>query len=213
AEPSAAFDPISVGGMVHAVVAGLPRTLREEPLLLLSPHPDDVALSCAALLARAEPIDVLTVFAGSPDPPRQGSWDRVTGFVDSNESRPVRLAEERAAFAGGPHRLALLDVLEAQYLTGPRPPGDARPIAAAVVGWLEPHPRGLVAAPAGAGRAPQRLRTRVRRLVGAGSTYTPARHPDHVFVRDAVLDVLQSREDARPVLYEEFPYLWTRAAD
>src|SRR5262249_61039755 len=93
-------------------------------------------------------------------PPRSGSWDRVPGFVDSNESRPVRLAEERAAFAGGPHRLALLDVLEAQYLTGPRPPGDARPIAAAVVDWLEHHPRGLVAPPAGAGPAPQRWRHR-----------------------------------------------------
>ena len=196
--------------MVHAVVAGLPRTLREAPLLLVSPHPDDAALSCAALLARVEPIDVLTVFAGSPDPPSQGSWDRVTGFVDSTESMPVRLAEERAAFARGPHRLVLLDVVEAQYLTGPRPPGDAKPIAAAVVDWLERHPRGVVAAPAGAGRAPRRLRTRIRRLVGED---TPTRHPDHLFVRDAVLDALESCGDPRPVLYEELPYLWGRAAD
>ena len=199
--------------MVQAVVAGLPRTLREEPLLLVSPHPDDAAFSCAALLARLKPIDVLTVFAGSPDPPRQGAWDRVTGFVDSTESMPVRLAEERAAFAGGPHRLILLDVVDAQYLTGPRPPSDAKPIAAAVVDWLEHHPRGVVAAPAGAGRARQRLRTRVRRLVGADDPDTPTPHPDHLFVRDAVLDALESREDARPVLYEELPYLWGRAAD
>jgi hypothetical protein len=106
--------------------------------------------------------------------------------------------------------LVLLDVVEEQYLTGPRPPADAKPIAAAVVDWLEHHPRGAVAAPAGAGRAPRRLPTRVRRLVGRD---TPTRHPDHLFVRDAVLDALESRVDARPVLYEEFPYLWGQAAD
>src|SRR5436305_1067911 len=97
---------MSVGCMVHAVVAGLPRTLREEPLLLVSPHPDDAALSCAALLARVEPIDVLTVFAGSPDPPSQGSWDRVTGFVDSTESSGDgrRTATSTATCAMAPSR-------------------------------------------------------------------------------------------------------------
>ncbi|HKH30912.1 MAG TPA: hypothetical protein VKA45_07660 [Gaiellaceae bacterium] len=41
-------------------------------LLLVSPHLDDVVLSCTALVERAEPIDIVTLFAGAPDPPRQG---------------------------------------------------------------------------------------------------------------------------------------------
>jgi GlcNAc-PI de-N-acetylase len=179
-------------------------------MLLVSPHPDDVALSCAALIAREEPIDVLTVFTRAPDPPQQGSWDRVTGFASSADSMPIRLREERTALASTPHRLALLGALEIQYLTDARPPGDAEMLAAAVVSWLESHPDGAVAVPAGAGLTPGRVRTRMRRLLGRQG---PARHPDHTFVRDVVLDAVASHEGARAVLYEELPYLWGKPAD
>jgi hypothetical protein len=179
-------------------------------LLLLSPHFDDVALSCAALLAREKPIDVLTVLAGAPEPPRQGAWDHVTGFADSTESRRARRAEEQAGFADSPHRLAFLDLLELEYLTGPRAPSDAQSIAATASRWLEQNPCGVVALPAGAGRKPGSLLARLRRLTGASA---PLRHPDHLFVRDAALDMAVSRADARAVLYEEFPYVWGGAAD
>jgi hypothetical protein len=191
-------------------LSGLSSILHEAPLLLLSPHFDDVALSCAALLAREKPIDVLTVFAGEPVPPRQGKWDRVTGFSDSTESRRVRQAEEQAAFADTPHRLAFLDLVESEYLAGPRTQKDAESIAAAVVDWLEQKPGGAIAVPAGAGRLPGPLRAKVRRLMG---DYVAFRHPDHVFLRDAALDAAVSRPGARAVLYDEFPYLLERAGD
>jgi LmbE family N-acetylglucosaminyl deacetylase len=191
-------------------LSGLLSILREAPLLLLSPHFDDAALSCAALLAREEPIDVLTVFAGEPVPPRQGEWDRVTGFPDSTESRRVRLAEEQAAFADTPHRLAFLNLIESEYLTAPRTRNDAEPIAVAVDDWLEQNPGGAIAAPAGAGRLPGSLRAKVRRLMGH---YVAFRHPDHVFLRNAALDALVPRPGARTVLYDEFPYLLERPAD
>jgi LmbE family N-acetylglucosaminyl deacetylase len=191
------------------VLSGLPSLFREAPLLLLSPHFDDAVLSCAALIGRVEPIDVLTVFAGEPAPPRQGKWDRVTGFPDSTESRRVRQAEDQAAFAGTPHRLAYLDLVEAEYLSGPRTRYDAEPIASAVSRWVEQHPRGMLAVPAGAGRGPG-LITSVRRRMGVRIAL---RHPDHVFLRDAALDAVASFAGARAVMYEEFPYLWGEAAD
>jgi LmbE family N-acetylglucosaminyl deacetylase len=191
------------------MLAGLPSILRESPLLVFSPHFDDAALSCAALIARKEPIDVLTVFAGQPDSPRQGAWDRLTGFSDSTESNRVRRAEEQAAFAGSPHRLAFLDLVELEYLTGPRTRDDAEPIAAAVSGWLDENPHGVVALPAGAGRR-SGLITRARRRMGVR---VPLRHRDHVFVRDAALDAVPFHLGAEAVLYEEFPYLWGGAAD
>jgi GlcNAc-PI de-N-acetylase len=188
----------------------LPRALRNGPLLLVSPHPDDAALSCAALIARDEPIDILTVFTRTPDPPQQGPWDRDTGFASSADSMPMRLREERTAFASTPHRLALLGALEIQYVPDARPPRDAEMLAAALVSWLERHPDGVVAVPAGAGLIPGRIRSRMHRLLGR---HGPVRHPDHTFVRDVALDALASHEGAQAVLYEELPYLWGMPAD
>lgn len=191
------------------LLTGVPGFLLETPLLLLSPHFDDAALSCAALIARKEPIDVLTLFAGSPQPRRQGKWDRVTGFADSAESRRVRQAEERSAFADTPHRLAFLDLVEAEYLSAPRAQDDAKEIEAATSRWLEQNFGGVVAVPAGAGRIPG-LITAVRHRLGLRG---PLRHRDHLFVRDVALDVVAAYADAQAVLYEEFPYLWGQAAD
>lgn len=189
-------------------MTGLPGVLRDAPLLLLSAHFDDAALSCAALIARKEPIDLLTVFAGNPSPPRQGEWDRVTGFADSAESRRVRQAEEHSAFADTPHRLAFLDLVDAEYLSGTRAQDDAKSIAAATSRWLEQNVGGLVAVPAGAGRNPGVITT-VRHRMGMR---VPLRHPDHLFVRDAALDAVASA-NAEVVLYEELPYLWGEAAE
>jgi LmbE family N-acetylglucosaminyl deacetylase len=189
-------------------VTGLPGVLRNAPLLLLSAHFDDAALSCAALIAREEPIDLLTVFAGNPTPPRQGKWDRVTGFADSGESRSVRRAEEHSAFADTPHRLAFLDLVEAEYLSGTRAQDDAKPIAAATSRWVEQNHGGVVAVPAGAGRDRGLITTVLRRM----GIRAPLRHPDHLFVRDTALDAVAAA-NAQAVLYEEFPYLWGEAAE
>jgi len=191
--------------------AGLPEPLASAPLLIVSPHLDDAALSCAALIARRLPVDVLTLFAGEPDPPRQGSWDRTIGFRDSAASMRARREEERAAFAATPHRLHLLDLLEWQHLAGPRPAEDLDAIADAVIRWNRQADRGFVAIPAGAGLTPGRIRGRMRKL--AGATLGPTQHPDHVFARDAVLEALSSLVDLQVVLYEEFPYSRVKGAD
>jgi LmbE family N-acetylglucosaminyl deacetylase len=186
-----------------------PSQISDGPLMLLSPHADDAALSCAALLARPEPIDILTVFSGQPDPPRQGEWDRLTGFASSADSVPARLEEERAALAGTPHRLTLLDLLDLQYVGEPRPAVDARAIAEAIRSWLDAA-GGAVALPAGAGWRPGRLRRMLERYWQGPF---PSFHPDHDFVRDAALSVAALRPEAPLLLYEELPYRFGGRAD
>jgi hypothetical protein len=169
----------------------------EGRVLIVSPHLDDAAFSCAALLDRPQPADVLTVFAGSPDPPQRARWDMVTGFADSAEAMAARLEEERAALGSAARAL---DLLEAQYLDDERDPADAAAIAAAVDGWLEDGGGGCVALPAGSGR------------VGSVGR-RPRRHPDHLFVRDVLLPLLDEREKATILLYEELPYRWSGRAE
>jgi LmbE family N-acetylglucosaminyl deacetylase len=180
------------------------------PLLVVSPHLDDAALSCAALLARREPVDVLTVFAGEPHPPRQGPWDYDCGFASSAESVRIRRAEEESAFAGTPHRLAFMDLLEGQYVDWRHDQNEANAIAEAIRRWASANAAGTVALPAGAWRGAGRLRAGLARRLGR--SLGPERHPDHVFVRDVALGVLTERRGVVPLLYEELPYVFGGSA-
>ena len=183
------------------------------PLLIVSPHFDDAALSCAGLLERTEPVDVMTVFAGRPQPPTLGTWDAACGFADSDEAYTTREAEEREAFAGSPHRLATLALLEAQYAES-RNAADTAPFVEAVRDWLAAARRGTIAVPAGAG-APWGRRgfyARVRRRLPPRSSGLPP-HPDHLLLRDTIVPLLRGADNAVTLLYEEIPYCFGAAAD
>jgi LmbE family N-acetylglucosaminyl deacetylase len=188
-------------------MAGIP----SGPLLLVSPHLDDAVFSCSAVVERAEAVDVLTVCAGSPDPPRRGWWDEDTGFSSSAESMPARLREDEEAFAGTPHRRSYLSLLELQYVDGARSDDERRTIAAAVGSWVSENQSATVALPAGAGCRSRPLVRRLLRLLSRPCH--PPRHPDHLFVRDAVLPVLRDKPEAKVLLYEELPYLLGGSAD
>jgi hypothetical protein len=182
-------------------VAASQNLLSDAPILLLAPHFDDAALSCSALLDGGRPIDIVTVFAGGPEPPVTAYWDELSGFADSAKALEARRAEDAAALAGRGHRLVYLPLLEAQY-GGERGAEQRAEIAAAVTSWAAEHPAGLVALPAGAGwRAPRAIRPLLRRL---GRGRVPP-HPDHLFVRDAGLGSLGGATWT-PLLYEEQPY-------
>ena len=114
----------------------LPDTLPSGPLLLVSPHLDDAALSCGALLERREPLVVLDVFTERPEPEQHTAWDSHCGFAGSHEAMAARLGEERAAFAGSRHRFATVDLLDAQYLAAPRGEADAHRLERALDEWL-----------------------------------------------------------------------------
>ena len=188
-------------------VAASPNPFSDAPVLILEPHFDDAALSCASLLERESPIDVLTVFGGEPNPPVRGHWDEICGFADSREALAARRAEQAAAFARSSHRLASLPVLERQYVER-RADSDRSAIAEAVEGWAARNSGGLVALPAGAGWQAPGLVRRLARLVGRDRIRP---HPEHVFVRDAALSALGP--EWTPLLYEELPYLTGGTAD
>jgi LmbE family N-acetylglucosaminyl deacetylase len=175
--------------------------LSDAPILLLAPHFDDAALSCSALLEGRAPIEIVTVFAGTPESPVRGYWDELSGFTDSTEGIETRRAEDAAALAAGGHRLVYLPLLEDQY-GGERGDEQRAEIEAAIAAWAAEHPAGLVALPAGAGWRTARLVRALLRRLGRGRVPP---HPDHLFVRDAALTSL---EDATwtPLLYEEQPY-------
>jgi LmbE family N-acetylglucosaminyl deacetylase len=183
-------------------MAGIP----SGPLLLVSPHLDDAAFSCSAIVERDEAVDVLTVFAGTPEPPQRGWWDVECGFSSSAESVPVRLREDEAAFMETPHRRRYLSLLELQYAEGRRTGDEARTVADAVAAWVSESPSGTVALPAGAGCRFAALVRRVLRLLGRPCH--PPQHPDHLFVRDAALAIPEN-----VLLYEELPYLLGGGAD
>jgi hypothetical protein len=185
------------------------RRLPAGPILLLSPHLDDAVFSCAALVERPEPLDVLTVFTGAPDPPRQGWWDAQCGFASSVESVPARLREDEAGFAGTPHRRSYLELLELQY-AGRRTSVEREELADRVGEWVAENLDATVAVPAGAGCSQTRTARWRRKLLRQHCS--PPQHPDHVFVRDAVLEVVAAT-DAEALLYEEVPYLWGGAGD
>lgn len=184
------------------------RHLSEAPILILEPHFDDAALSCAALLDRQAPLEVLTVFAGDPESPRRGSWDELAGFADSAAALSARREEHSAAFAGSPHRIRALTLVEQQYLDGPRPASDVAAIGREVTDWAARNPGGLVALPAGAGWSAPRIVRRLARLAGRDRVRP---HHAHLLVRDAALTALS--DDWAPLLYEEVPYLFGGPAD
>lgn len=182
------------------------------PILVVAPHQDDAALSCAALLDGPGPVDVLTVFTGLPENPHRGWWDAETGFAGSHESVPARNEEERRALEPSVRRLELLGLHEAQHLDGPRPAADAETLADRVRAWAAGEgPSATVAAPACAGWRPGLLR---RQLVRRGLARQPGPRPSpgHEYVRDVVLDALTG-QPVGLLLYEELPYRWGGRAD
>jgi hypothetical protein len=65
------------------------------PLVIVSPHFDDAALSCVSLVARHPGAVLLTVFGAGP--PRVNPitrWDRASGFAPGDDVIAVRAAED-----------------------------------------------------------------------------------------------------------------------
>jgi len=176
------------------------RRIQLAPVLLISPHMDDAWLSCTAILMRSTPIHVLTVFGGAPENAVKTEWDAACGFHDSDEANATRRAEERQAFHGTVHRLELMDLVEHQYLQGPRDPADGERLGLLARDWLRSHPPGVVLAPVGAGGGASGVSSALRR---ARRRPNIAPHPDHVMVRNALARAVPPRS---LLLYEEFPY-------
>lgn len=140
--------------------------LHARPVLVLAPHLDDAWLSAAAVLQRTK-CTVWTVFAGSPSPAQSTPWDAASGFPDSDATMRARAGEDTKAFAGTPHEVERLPLLDATYADHAGRAQDRQELGRRLDAWLESHPDGVVVAPVGAGvhvpqAAWQVLRERLR---------------------------------------------------
>jgi hypothetical protein len=150
----------------------------QAPELLLSPHLDDAVLDCWGVLAGGRELRIVNVFAGVPPPGWVAEWDAITGASDSAERARERLDEDRRALAHAGREAVNLDLLDAQYRGGSRPPTLAQ-IDAELIAHVPRASRVLV--PAGIGG-----------------------HADHLLVRSYGRTLL--RAGLPVVLYAELPY-------
>ncbi|BDZ59039.1 PIG-L family deacetylase [Barrientosiimonas endolithica] len=133
--------------------------LHARPVLVLAPHLDDAWLSAAGVLQRAT-CTVWTVFAGTPSPVQSTPWDAASGFADSDATMRARTDEDTKAFAGTPHEVERLPLLDATYADHAVRAQDRQELGRRLDAWLESHPDGVVVAPVGAGCTCRRRRGR-----------------------------------------------------
>jgi LmbE family N-acetylglucosaminyl deacetylase len=189
-------------------------TLPGGPILVVSPHLHDAALSCAALVERSEPVTVLDVFTVGPEPDHASEWDRRCGFDSGLAAIAAREQEEAEAFMGTPHEVLAADLLDGRYPDAARGVGDERRLRSAIDDWTRRWSASTVMLPAGAGVHVGLAPSMARRMrSGFGGPRAAGADPDHLWVRDTALAALRHREDVDVWLYEELPQRFSRRGD
>lgn len=151
-------------------------------VVVVSPHLDDAVMSLGATIARSvrkgADVEVLTVFAGSPDSSRPaGEWDTRTGFLTEGEAARERRREDRRACDVLGSTPVWLSHSDSQYRAAMDESAFRADIHAALVG------RDIVLLPG-----------------------WPARHGDHVLLARTLLAGGLPCEQV--ALYVEQPYAW-----
>jgi hypothetical protein len=145
--------------------------------VILSPHFDDAVLSCWHVLASADTVLVVNVFAGEPPAEVLGWWDRLAGAPDSAAAVRARVEEDRRALALAGRAAVRLPFLDSQYRDGDQPPAEIVE-ALREVPVADAH----IYAPASLGD----------------------HHPDHAAVRSAALALHAQGADV--TLYADLPH-------
>lgn len=182
----------------------------------MSPHLDDAALSCAALLERDAPLTVLDVCTQRPEPEQFTEWDARSGFEGSHAAMAVREQEHAKAFAGSDHELRACGLLDSQYRgDAPRDERDLERFALALLEWVDDAGgTSTVALPAGAGLPVGDRPTRVARLrARRRHRFLFNNSPDHLWARDMGIQALADQPQVTVWLYEELPYRFALRAD
>ncbi|MFI9721898.1 PIG-L family deacetylase [Streptomyces sp. NPDC052396] len=152
-------------------------TRHPAPLVVISPHFDDAALSLGGYLGRLDrPKSVVTVHGGPPaDHAAASAWDAACGFVSGAEAHAARLAEDaRSCALLGAEQIAL------PHPDGPYAPGARLTALAEFLAELDPAAEVLV--PMGTDQR------------------------DHQAVRDQALAALAAAGRRLPLVYADLPY-------
>lgn len=149
-----------------------------DPALLVSPHADDLALSCGQLMAGRPDCVAVTVFAGVPERPRQlTTYDKDCGFRNAAQAVTSRRYEDIKAMGLLGATAVHLDFPDSQY-------GEDVEEAAITADLLD-----------------QTYRENLTTIVGP----LGLAHPDHHTVRRAFQAVLAARPDLQGWVYEDLP--------
>jgi LmbE family N-acetylglucosaminyl deacetylase len=193
------------------------------PLVVLSPHLDDAALSCGAVLlyaARRTSVTVVTLFTEAGPPPHTFSARRYLKQVGARSAQDLyarRRAEDRAALEPIGVTCVHAGFPEALFRRRPQPPRRAAaarllPELAHVYPVYRRHVIAGRIAPADVGTLRDVCGV-VARAAGSGPSVVLAplgvgAHVDHVLVRTAA-----DRSGADVVYYSDFPYNRSQAPD
>ncbi|WP_347558928.1 PIG-L family deacetylase [Robbsia sp. KACC 23696] len=86
-------------------------------VVVVSPHLDDAALSCGALIADCADATVVTLFAGTPpDAFLSTAWDRECGYGSAEQAVRARREEDHVAMMSLGAAVVHMDCLDGQYL-------------------------------------------------------------------------------------------------
>lgn len=154
-------------------------------VLVVSPHLDDAAFSCAHVLAGADDALVVTVFAGHPDtsPRPVGPWDIACGFRPGEDVMTLRRREDDDALRCLGGRGVHLDFVDRQYRERKR--YDLAAISHRIGESLAAFDPTVVLAP------------------------LAIQHPDHRATLRATLALRERKRDRRIwAVYGEYPYVW-----
>ncbi|MCL4775694.1 MAG: PIG-L family deacetylase [Burkholderiaceae bacterium] len=180
-----------------------------QEIVIVSPHLDDAAFSTSGLLLSkvSHKCRVLTVFTQSNAQSDSG-WAQAAGFTDPAQEHATRRQEDRDAMTQAGVRFAHLGFGPGEF-TPEHAAELARRIAsqdAEATGPSSPE-RILCLLPAGAGLSdrPGNCTYRWRRLTGRHPGASA--HPEHLAVRDGLLQHLIVHR-CQVGFYNEFPYLW-----
>jgi LmbE family N-acetylglucosaminyl deacetylase len=179
--------------------------------IYLSPHLDDVVLSCGGAIyrqtRRGEPVAVITIFAGSPEPPAplpsfarslHQRWQHsAPPGIDFSDPPAVRREEDRRAFAAiSPDiqviHLTLPDCIYRLGRTAQQPLYNSVEALFGAIHSDDPAPLALTGIP------PPPADAILYVPLGAGS------HVDHQIVRQAV--GRWQADQAQLCYYEDYPY-------
>jgi LmbE family N-acetylglucosaminyl deacetylase len=127
--------------------------------LIISPHLDDAVFSCGGLIAAADEVTVVTIFAGVPSKAGECAtdWDMACGFANAREAIEIRRGEDKRALSSLGARAVWLDFCDSQYRETP----DASAIADALMQIVQQYDPAAVVLPAGLFHADHELAHRV----------------------------------------------------
>jgi LmbE family N-acetylglucosaminyl deacetylase len=200
---------MTVNVLVEAIEQGV-------PLIVLSPHLDDAALSCGALMihaARRTSVTVATFFTEAGQPPYTLSARRYLHQVGARSAQALfqqRQVEDRAALEPMGIKCVHIGLADALFRRRPHPEpqslrGRLLPELTHVYPIYRVHITSGKIAAADVGTLRDVCDT-VQLLAGSGPSLVLApmgvgSHVDHVLVRSAA-----ERSGARLVYYSDFPY-------